>query len=457
MRSAAILLGLCLLASGCTASSSAPETPRETPRVFSAPQKVRPPKIKPNLSESRIHRCLDVDRIDIDSLAGRYTGPIDFISDQVRQTRELTFSVPSDIDFVDGATFRQLLRAGGDRPSREERAVDLWLQWQLGHRVLGSDGSSAPPGKPKELIAGYYEHDSGQIVVKQEDELDSEYVVLAHELGHAAVDQVFGIPDKKTLRIVDDSTLATTARIEGDATLLELRFLARFSGRGPVRKSVRDLVTGRSLRDERRGGAPHAVLERFSFPYRWGLAFTCTVFRAGGWSAVDRIHRRPPTTSAEIMFPERYLDKQRAQQPLPLGSPPRSWKLRAKGTIGAADLKVLFEAPSDANQLKMSRPLARAAAWNGGSFKLWGRDLKGSESILGISLVEHPDHPGLLCSSMLEWYRIAFHYAEEEVIADGTVAFTDYTRTTIMSCQGRDIQIAMAPKADLAEDVLQAR
>lgn len=454
MKSVNVLLGLCLLASGCTSAPTSAQDPPETPPAFSAPEKVRPPKVKPNLNEANINRCLDVDKIDLASLAGHYTGPIDLVADQVRQTREIAFSTPTDIDFVDPATFGQLIRAGGDGAAGKERAVDLWLQWQLGFRPLGSDGSSTPPGKGRELIDGYYEHDSGQIVVKQDGELDIEYVVLAHELGHAAVDQTFGIPDKETLHIVDDSTLATTARIEGDATLLELRFLARLSGRGPVRKYVKQLVEAKSDRRERRAGVPHAVLERFSFPYRWGVAFACAVFDKGGWPAVDRIHRRPPTTTAEIMFPKRYLAKERAQKPPPLGSPGKPWRSYAQGTLGAADLKVMFEAPADSDLLEMSRPLGRAAAWNGGSFELWGKDVDDTDSILGIALVEHRDHPGLLCSSMLEWYRSAFHYADEEVVADGTVEFSDPNRTTIMSCQGRDIRIAMAPTAELANAVL---
>lgn len=455
MKPFSVLLGLCLLASACTSPVEPPQDTKPTPQVFKAPKKVRPPKVKPNLSAANIKRCLDVDKIDLASLAGRYFGPIDLVSDQVRETREISFSTPTDIDFVDSATFSDLLEGDGRGPVSKDRAVDLWLQWQLGFRLLGSDGSSTPPGKGRELIDGYYEHDSGHIVVKQDGELDVEYVVLAHELGHAAVDQSFGIPDKETLRIVDDSTLATTARIEGDATLLELRFLARLSGRGPVRKYVKGLVAAKADRRDRRAGVPHAVLERFSFPYRWGVAFACSVFDRGGWAAVDRIHRKPPTTTAEIMFPERYLKRQRAQEPAALGSPGRPWKSYARGTFGAADLKVMFEAPADSDALKLSQPLGRAAAWNGGSFELWGRGVDATDSVLGISLVEHRDHPGLLCSSMLAWYRLAFRYAEEEVIADGTVRFSDPNRTTIMSCQGRDIRIAMAPTEPLANAVLE--
>ena len=454
MRPVNVLLCLCLLASGCTSTAEPPRGTPATPQAFKAPKQVRPPKIKPNLSEGKINRCLDVETIDLDSLAYRYTGPIDLVADQVRETREIELSVPTDIDFVDPATFGELVDGDGDGPTGKERAIDLWLQWQLGFRVLGSDGSSTPPGKGRELIDGYYEHDSGRIVVKQEGELDIEYVVLAHELGHAAVDQAFGIRDKETLRIVDDPTLTTSARIEGDATLLELRFLARLSGPRSVRRYVKELVTARSDRKDREAGVPHAVLERFSFPYRWGVAFACAVFDRGGWAAVDRIHRRPPITTAEIMFPERYLARERAEDPSPLGSPGKPWRSYARGVLGAADLKAMFESPADSDLLKMSQPLGRAAAWNGGSFELWGKGVDDTDSILGISLVEHPDHPGLLCSSMLTWYREAFHYADEELTADRTVRFSDPNRTTIMSCQGRDIRIAMAPSQELATAVL---
>jgi hypothetical protein len=441
-----------LVAGACTPTTAEVDgVPAEDNKEFVAPERVRPPKVKPNLNVGRVSKCIKTERVDIESLTGQYFGPTDFAADQVRQTRELEFSTPSDIDIVDPREFSALIREGGNR-DRTEDAVNLWLQWQLGVRPLGSDGSSTPPGNQKELIDGFYEHDSGRVVVRQEGELDSEYVILAHELAHAAVDQIFGIPDKKTLRLVDDETLATTAAVEGDATLVELRFSSRFGGEKGLKRYVKTLVSGRKLSkgDE---GLPHAVLERFTFPYRWGLAFVCSVFDKGGWAAVDRVHRRLPKNSAEILFPDRYLKKQRSKQPAPIGEPGGRWKLYAQGAIGAADLKALFEAPADSKHLALSRPLARAAAWNGGRFKLWATGLRETASALGISLVEHRDHPGLLCSSMLDWYREAFHYAKEELVADRTVAFSDPTRTTLMSCQGTKVKIAMAPERPLAEAI----
>ncbi len=452
-RSLTVVMAVFALAGGCTLAGDARRAPQDLPeQSFEAPPVVGPPRVKAALDPKAIQRCMPKERIDVSSLAGRYFGPIDFVTDQVESARGLDFTAPTDIALVEPAEFSRLVKETSTKVEPKERAVNKWLQWSLGFRLLGTDGSTTPKGDSADLVAGFYVPAEDRIVVSEEGELDIEYVTLAHELGHAAVDQVFGLPHTKSPRLVDDEALAMASLVEGDATLSELQVSGRFASKEAMAKTLRGMLTSdKTYKRERAAGTPHAIIERFTFPYRWGLRFVCSVYRKKGWEGVNRAYSRPPTTSAEILFPDRYLAKVRPQRPAGFPRLPKPWKLYAKGTIGAMHLKTMFEAPADRDGLALRNPLGRAAAWAGGRYAVWGQRPQDIDSVFGMSLVEQNRHRGVLCSSLMEWHEAAFNYAERAVIADGTVAYSDPTRTTIISCHGRNVRFAMAPTRALAE------
>ncbi|MDP9068015.1 MAG: hypothetical protein M3N53_06680 [Actinomycetota bacterium] len=449
-----VLLAACALVGGCTTRGASVTTggPSATRHEFEAPPKVSPQRVKLSLDPEKIERCMPKERVEIASLAGQYFGPIDFVMDQVETVRELDFTAPSDIQMVDRTEFSRLAKQTQTKLEAKDRAINDWLQWSLGFRLLGTDGSTNPKGDSADLVAGFYVPAEDKIVLAEEGKLDSEYVILAHELGHAAVDQVFGLPHSKSPRLVDDESLAMSSLIEGDATLAELQVSARFANKRAIDKTLERLLTNdKTYNLEREAGTPHAIIERFIFPYRWGLSFVCSVYLKQGWDGVDRAYSRPPTSSAEIMFPDRYLAKVRPERPPGFPKLPKPWKLYAEGTIGAMHLKAMFEAPADREALALSNPLGRAAAWAGGRYVVWGQRPENITSVFAMSLMEHRQHRGVLCSSLMEWHEQAYNYAEQEVIADGAVAYSDPTRTTVVTCRGRNVRLAMAPSRPLAE------
>lgn len=117
-------------------------------------------------------------------------------------------------------------------------------------------------------------------------------------------------------------------------------------------------------------------------------------------------------------------------------------------------MKSMFEAPGDVEKRALRRPLGRAASWDGGKYKLWIVDDSDDESVVGVSLVEHKDHPGLLCSSMNAWYKASFFDAKPELIADRVVAYSDEYQKAIIACSGRNVRIGIAPTQELAQAVV---
>lgn len=419
-----------------------------------APPNVKPNKVRSSLRPKQVMRCMR-DKVPIEQLAGRYFGPIGMITGQVQENRDLTFSAPA-IDFLEKKDFSRVLEENRARLSRKQRRANDLLEWSLGFRPLGSDGSAAPPGEVADLVAGLYIPRNKKVVVQQHGELDDEYVVLAHELGHAAVDEAFGIGARRSPFVIDDEDLALSAVVEGDASLVELRVASQFAEKKAVRKGIKQLLSSRSfLKRNTKDGMPHSIADQMIFPYRWGLAFACTVFKARGWKGINKLYRKQPASTAEIMFPERHMKGEEPGSPAKLSQPGGPWRRLKRGTIGPAHLKALFEAPGDHSSISLSKPLARAAAWNGGTYEVWDKRGNRLDGILGISLVEHPDHKGVLCASMLQWAEArATRNTVSEVIAQHTVEFSSNVRTSIVSCDDNEVRFVIAPEREEARNVL---
>ena len=139
---------------------------------------------------------------------------------------------------------------------------------------------------------------------------------------------------------------------------------------------------------------------------------------------------------------------------LPLENPGPLWALRDTGQIGAAHLKALFEAPGDKEFDSLTRPVSRAASWGGGVFKIWTVGDLENEYVVGLSFTEHPDHEGLLCSSMNEWYRTAFPEVKVRLVGDRVVQFIGILQDAILSCPGRHVRMALGPNLELVRTVL---
>lgn len=456
-RGAAAILGLCLLSAACD-STSPPEKKAEpsadTAEDFEPLPRGNPPALKTKLSTEQIQKCLYRSPIDLDSIAGAYFSPEDFVQDQVETGRSLDFDAP-EVELLGAKAFDDAVVGSGTSVPPDKRVTTKLLAWALGITPQGFNVNFFLGGDDAGLVAGFYDPRSQRVVIEKSGKLDSEYVVMAHEFAHAAADQRFGLPPKKVQPIVDDVSLARSSLVEGDASLSELRVLSRLSPPKTLEKEIAARIAFKEKFTEGRGrGIPYLLIDTALFPYQSGLAFACSVFREKGWGGLDRAFSKPPTTTAQILFPERFIDKEKTLDPPRLTRPGPLWQLRDQGHIGAAHLKAMFQAPGDKENQALSRPLSRAAAWAGGNYRVWTVGTASSEYTVGLSFVEHEDYKGVLCSSLTKWYRAAFGDAEPKLIADRVVHFDGSQQEAILSCQDREIKMAFAPNLDLARPII---
>lgn len=156
-------------------------------------------------------------------------------------------------------------------------------------------------------ILGYYDPTTKELVVVSTggDEMNvTDKTTFVHETVHAIQDQHFDLVAMQGAdeSYTDDRYFATTALIEGDATIAESIYLVQNDLYDQMVAEQADLDTG-SMED-----VPFFLTETLYFPYVQGADFVIHFWQDGGWARVNEVWENPPTTSEQILHPEKYED-----------------------------------------------------------------------------------------------------------------------------------------------------
>jgi hypothetical protein len=370
------------------------------------------------------------------------------IADAVEQLRTLEFSEQPVPEFLNDARINRRLAA---EVRKEYDAGDA----DDDRRILSTLGAIPADLDLVQLqtdlltsqVAGFYDPDTGELVVRR-DAADgglnpAAQSTLAHELEHALADQAFELPIDVTEDVADgDAALAALAAVEGDATLTQQQFTLTglsLEEQFGLTADPGALAAQRQLED-----VPHFVAQSLQFPYLAGLRFACARYLDGGWDAVDGVYDELPTTSAEIMDPNRYGTA--PVDPRDPGNLGGDWRRRRATTLGAADLLWLFEAPGGDVGRALERPRDHALAWTGGELVLW---TDGDASALGVALTQADAGP--LCDAMATWYERAFPDAtdaptrrDERMVREGP------QQSAVLTCVGTDVRLGIGPDLSTA-------
>lgn len=243
------------------------------------------------------------------------------VVDDMAELRGLPPKRAIKLRMVDGAELRKDFARDLERDADSGEMTRRKRYWAtLGLASWDLDLSAHYADLYQRLPAGYYDNEKTGVRMVARDHFRSEIAeiaglitwrdkthgeTLAHEVVHALQDQHF---DLDRLRAGDgsDARNAQRALVEGDA------FLAAFQYDRPlVFQDVRSFtrVIRRIFRQHKGGGALSFAEATFLFPYVHGTNFAAAVFERGGWPAVNAALRDPPQSTAEILHPERYLDR----------------------------------------------------------------------------------------------------------------------------------------------------
>jgi len=241
-----------------------------------------------------------------------------------------------------------------------------------------------------EQIAGFYDNKTQTVHLLDWVPADQQKPVMAHELTHALQDQRVGLTkwedqeqdgvakdvgeDNKHIQ-TDETDTAREAVLEGQAMVSFADYFLETSGfKGKTLKDMPQL--GEKLRagagDESdspvMARAPLLLQQALLFPYTEGLGFEQEILtKAGTERAFAGVLDAPPSSSFEIMHPDKYL----AHAPVPVMLMPDIHPMLTAagyepydiGVMGELDVRITAE-------LFGGRPLAEALApnWDGGIY-----------------------------------------------------------------------------------------
>ncbi|MFO8075986.1 MAG: hypothetical protein R6T85_07695 [Egibacteraceae bacterium] len=313
----------------------------------------------------------DEEEVDLDTR-------LDTIAGEVAEVRELDVDTDVDAEVLDPEAFSaRVLELGqartGQVASAEQEAAEAVLV-ALGHLEEGVDldalSAEAVEGG---VVGGVYVPEEEAIYLPGRDEgLDAlGEVTAAHEVTHALQDRTVGLDSLLDLAVGGDpdAFLAFNAVVEGDAVWTQERW-SRAHQDPEERAAYLSGGDAEALAEGQQAleALPPYLRDQLLFPYTAGADFVEALVAEGGVGAIDEALADPPTTTAEILEPERYLDGFEPVDVAVETSPGADWEEGISQGFGAFDLQMLL-VRGDVTALA---PAARS--WSGGPLASWTRE-----------------------------------------------------------------------------------
>jgi hypothetical protein len=290
-----------------------------------------------------------------------------FLEHKTSQLRELKPLRPVTVTFLQSAAFsKRLDTAFNSGLTKRVLAVDR-QEYVLGGTVPATINlQRVLTGGVASQIAGWYSYASKKLYIRDTGQaLGIDRWYIAHEYTHALQDQHFGLARMERDPVHhhvhnSDHYLAAKSLIEGDAVTLQYSYLSTYTEneKHALFQQLSKITTPSSM--------PRAIEEQFQFPYSDGPLYVQNLLSNGGYAAVDRAFRHPPTTSYQLMFPGRSVKVLPVNlTTVPASFAQRGWKLDDCDVDGAFGMQQLVE-----QYVSSSQASDLAQLWSGDRYML---------------------------------------------------------------------------------------
>ncbi len=164
-----------------------------------------------------------------------------------------------------------------------------------------------------EQVAAFYDQHQHKLFMYEDASLENAQnrVVLAHELTHALQDQHFGLKRLPLeIKTNDDMAAAASALVEGEATMVMSEYMLKNLSLKALKDNALASVTQNM---SQLSNAPRYLREMLVFPYLRGQEFCASLLGGAGYKAVSAAYEKPPTSTAQILHPEKYFREPREE------------------------------------------------------------------------------------------------------------------------------------------------
>lgn len=266
-------------------------------------------------------------------------------------------------------------------------------------RTLETLGLIPPGTNLREAILGLYDEQVAAFYVPEERALytfkdatfsgNLDKVTLAHELTHALQDQNYDLTTfPLKVKDDDDLALATSALVEGDATVL----MAQYYGEHlDVRNMLGDVMTGMmGQKTAKFQSAPPFFRDLLLFPYQQGAEFIMAVTLDGGTNALNELFTHPPVSTSQILHPEKYLHHRQDPEKIELKKlDVPGFRLIGNNVLGEFGIRSLL-----AQQLDALEAQRVAAGWNGDRYHVYETGTNGPTTLIWTTAWESEQDAG---------------------------------------------------------------
>ena len=266
-----------------------------------------------------------------------------------------------------------------------------------------------------EQVGGYYDPEKKTFFIASWLPAEEQKPIMVHELGHALQDQHFDVnkilKEDRRLRN-DDRTMAHQALMEGDGMVIMLNYLLE-----PVKRNfaqlpdlafiMRTQMSTMQSQSEVFSSAPAYIQESVLFPYGYGAAFLQKIWAQNpSWESVNKIYSDLPTSTEQIMHPEKYYGTRDEPKPVnaeavaaKLGG---DWKVAYKNVLGEFALNLLLTLHVTEERSKRS-----AAGW-GGDQVLLLENKAGKNAVLVETVWDTVEEADEFFSALQAWFQARF-------------------------------------------------
>jgi hypothetical protein len=357
--------------------------------------------------------------------------PIATLERRVEQIRDLRFETLPTPQEVSPATAKREGLEDLDRsyPATQRHADEEVLKL-LGLLEPGVDLRDVSATIFGQGVAGYYDPRTKRMRIVRGAQTENRVlneITISHELTHALEDQRFKL-DLDDSSGSDDAALANLALVEGSATAVMFTYAERHFS---AEQTLGGLFS--SLGQDT-GDLPPFIEAQLVFPYIRGQQFVQRLYETGGrsWSLVNSAYRfRPPASTEQILHPDKYLQVEQPETVPIRERPGQGWRRLAAGTWGEWATGELLGNPQAAED------------WGGDRYELWQQ---GS----GDCRAPCRDRDALVMR--WRWDTPAAAKRFEAALREWSA---EQTGARASSSRGREVALALAPEADLAQRLVE--
>jgi hypothetical protein len=307
------------------------------------------------------------------------------IERQTSELRVLPFKNPVTYKIIDRAELRRVLveKVKEQYTPQEMRDYSRTLA-AVGLVPEGTDLLDVLVSLYNEQVAAFYVPEEHELYTFKDLVFSSnlDKMLLSHELTHALQDQNFDLL-KFPLKVKtnDDLALATSALIEGDATVLMTRW---YMENVDPSKMLGDVGAMFSQNTAKLREAPPYLREMLIFPYQEGQQFVTALYSSGGTPAIDAAFHDPPTTTKDILHPDKFLHQRATPEHPDLPKfEAADWRLIGNNTLGEFGTRFVLGQGMSAYDAQLL-----AEGWNGDRYQVYERGTNGPTALVWVTAWE---------------------------------------------------------------------